>query len=77
MKRKLATLLLFATLCAPAFGQGCAMCYTGAEAAGAKSQKALDHGVLILMVTVMSFVGAFAVIAYKYRNPRQESGNAE
>ena len=70
MKRNVAALVLLVAIAAPAFGQGCAMCYTGAENAGSKSQQALDRAVLFLMVPTLTFIGAFAGIAYKMRNPR-------
>lgn len=73
MRKRLATLALLLALGAPAFGQGCAMCYTGAEASGAKSQKALDRAVMVLLVPVLTFMVGFAGIAYKFRKPREDS----
>jgi len=70
MKKNLAALAILLAMAAPAFGQGCAMCYTGAENAGTKSQQALDRAVLFLMVPTLTFIGAFVGIAYKMRNPR-------
>ena len=72
MKKTLATFALLAAMAAPAAGQGCAMCYTGAENAGSKSQQALDRAVLFLLVPTLTFVGAFVGIAYKMRNPRED-----
>jgi hypothetical protein len=40
-------LLLWA---APAFGQGCAMCYSSALGAGTKGQQALSRAVTILLI---------------------------
>jgi hypothetical protein len=70
MRKNLAALVILLAMAAPAFGQGCAMCYTGAENAGTKSQQALDRAVLFLMVPTLTFIGAFVGIAYKMRNPR-------
>jgi hypothetical protein len=70
MRKNLAALAILLAMAAPAFGQGCAMCYTGAENAGTKSQQALDRAVLFLMVPTLTFIGAFVGIAYKMRNPR-------
>jgi hypothetical protein len=70
MKKAFATLALLAAMAAPALGQGCAMCYTGAENAGSKSQQALDRAVVFLLVPTLTFIGAFVGIAYKMRNPR-------
>lgn len=47
-----------------ASGQGCAMCYTAASAAGKAAARALDSGILILLIpTLVMFVGVlvFAV----------------
>jgi heme/copper-type cytochrome/quinol oxidase subunit 2 len=70
MKRNVAALALLLAVASPALGQGCAMCYTGAENAGSKSQQALDRAVIVMLVPTLTFIGAFAGIAYKYRNPR-------
>ncbi len=73
MKKSLASLMLLAALAVPAFGQGCAMCYTGAEASGSKSQKALDRAILVMLIPTMAFVAGFVGIAYVYRNPREDN----
>ncbi len=73
MKKALASAVLMAALAAPALGQGCAMCYTGADAAGAKSQKALDRAILVMLIPTMVFVAGFVGIGYVYRNPREEN----
>ncbi len=73
MKKSLASLILLAALGLPAFGQGCAMCYTGADAAGSKSQKALDRAILVMLIPTMTFIAGFVGIAYMYRNPREDN----
>ena len=56
-------LVVLGVLCAsvassPAFAQGCAMCYTSAAAAGKGAARALDLGILVLLVpTLLMFVG--------------------
>ena len=73
MNRRLAAVALWLVLAAaPAFGQGCAMCYTGAHAAGAKAQKALNRAIGILMVTTLGMIGGLAVLVVKNRNSGQE-----
>jgi len=72
MKKTFATLAFLAATVAPAIGQGCAMCYTGAENAGSKSQQALDRAVVFMLVPTLTFIGAFVGIAYKMRNPRAD-----
>jgi hypothetical protein len=72
MKLRLASLaLLIALWTAPAFGQGCAMCYTGAAAAGQKSQKALNRAVLVLLVPAVTMLVGFVGIAFAYRRERE------
>lgn len=73
MRRKTAALALwFALAAAPAFGQGCAMCYTGANAAGAKAQKALNRAIGVLMVTTLGMIGGLTVLVIKTRNSGQD-----
>ena len=72
MKRRLLTAALWLVLAAPAFGQGCAMCYTGAEASGSKSQKALDRAVLVLLAPALTMLGGFLGVAFIYRRDRGE-----
>jgi hypothetical protein len=73
MKLRLASLvlLLLALAVAPAFGQGCAMCYTGAAAAGQKSQLALNRAVLVLLVPAVTMLVGFVGIAFAYRRERE------
>jgi hypothetical protein len=71
MKLRLA-ILGFALLLwgAPAFAQGCAMCYTSALGADPKSQKALSRAVVVLLVPpvgMMSIlIGAGFIYARKH-----------
>ncbi len=78
MRKRAAGLALWLALAAaPAFGQGCAMCYTGAHAAGAKAQKALNRGIGVLMVTTLSMIGGLALLVFKTRNSGQDPRNDE
>lgn len=72
-RRALAALLWLALAAVPAFGQGCAMCWTGANAAGKKAQTALNRGIGVLMVTTLSMIGGLAVLVIRNRNSGQES----
>ena len=73
MKRRLALLVLLLGLwAAPAFAQGCAMCYTGAEASGQKAQKALRRGVAMLMLTTLGLMVGLAGMAYRFRNGSED-----
>ena len=73
MKLRLATLALLLVLVAlPAFGQGCAMCYSSAAGAGEKSQIALNHAVLVLLIPAVTMLVGFVGIAFAYRREREE-----
>lgn len=73
MKLRLATfVLLLAMLAAPAFGQGCAMCYSSAAGAGEKSQMALNRAVLVLLVPAVTMLVGFVGIAFVYCREREE-----
>jgi hypothetical protein len=73
MKLRLATLaLLVALWTAPAFGQGCAMCYSSAAGAGEKSQMALDRAVLVLLVPAVTMLAGFVGMAFVYRRERDQ-----
>ena len=73
MKKRAAGIALWLALAAaPAFGQGCAMCYTGAHAAGAKAQKALNRGIGVLMVTTLSMIAGLALLVFRTRNSGQD-----
>jgi hypothetical protein len=50
-----------------AFAQGCVACRTSAAAGGAEAARALDHGILVLLIpTISIFVGILA-FAFRYR----------
>jgi hypothetical protein len=75
MMAALAGLLLLAT--APAFSQGCALCYTQAASSGAKMIAALKSGILVLIVPpTLGSVGMLFVV-HRKRNQvrRDESGD--
>jgi hypothetical protein len=60
-------LLLWTT---PAFSQGCAMCYSSAEAASKGGQKAVDRGVAILLIPPLSFMTLGVGMAAWYARKR-------
>jgi len=73
MKLRLGSLALLIALCtAPAFGQGCAMCYSSAAGAGEKSQMALNRAVLVLLIPAVTMLVGFVGIAFAYRREREE-----
>jgi hypothetical protein len=64
----LAALLLLGA--APAFSQGCAMCYSSAVAASKEGQKAISKGVLVLLVPPFGFMTLGVAMAFRYGKKR-------
>ena len=64
----LATILFLWT--APAFSQGCAMCYSSAVAASKDGQKAISKGVLVLVFPPAGFMTLGLAMAYRYGKKR-------
>ena len=75
-------LVLLLLSAAPAFAQGCAMCYSNAAGSTKDGQKAISKGVLVLLVPPLGFmtVGMCAAVRYSRKrdedsvNPTDESG---
>ena len=68
----LAAFLFLSSLCIapPSFSQGCAMC-SGYVAASSKSgQKAVNRGVLLLLVPAAGFMSVGLAAAYRYSRKR-------
>ncbi len=71
MKRRWLTLgMLLALWAAPAFGQGCAMCYSSAKSASAKTQSALSRAVLVLLVPTVTMMGGLVGLGFHYGRKR-------
>ena len=78
MRLRLATLGLLLTLwAAPAFAQGCAMCYTSAEGASQRGQLALSHAVLALMIPTLGLIAGFAGITVYMKDSHQRENDEE
>jgi hypothetical protein len=60
---------LLAVIAAPsAFAQGCALCYTAADATGARGERMLDIGILVLLVPCLFlFAGIFVMLVRRAR----------
>ena len=57
---------------APAFSQGCAMCYSTAKAATKDGQNAISRGVLVLLLPPVAFMTLGAGMAIRYSKKRDE-----
>ena len=73
MKLRLCTLAVFLLLwAAPAFSQGCAMCYSSAKGTSKEGQKAISRGVLVLLLPPLAFMTLGAGMAVRYSKKRDE-----
>ena len=71
---RVCALLLGLSLAAPAFGQGCAMCYTSANYSGnSGGLKALNRAVLVLLIPPVGIMGVLVGFAFKYRDQYVEA----
>jgi hypothetical protein len=73
MKLRVAGLgLLLAVWAAPAFAQGCAMCYSSASGAAKEGQMAISRGVLVMLVPPLGFMTLGVGMAVRYGMKRDE-----
>jgi len=64
--------LLVALWGGPALGQGCAMCYSNAAGTTKDGQRAINRGILVLLVPPVGFMTVGVGLAYKYGKKRDE-----
>ncbi len=72
--------LLVALLClwaAPAFAQGCAMCYSSAAAASKDGQKALSRAVEVLVAPPLGVMTVGVGLAFRYGRKRDQEQNRD
>jgi hypothetical protein len=55
---------------APAFAQGCAMCYANATGATKDGQKAISRGVIVLLIPPLTFMSVGVGWAFHYGRKR-------
>ncbi len=67
-----ATFLFLSWLCIapPAFSQGCAMCSSYVAASSKAGQKAVNEGVLLLLLPAAGFMSVGVAMAYRYSRRR-------
>jgi hypothetical protein len=71
MRRKLAILtLVLLGSAAPAFCQACAMCYSSAQATSKDGQRAINKGVLVLLIPPVGFMTLGIWMAQRYAHAR-------
>ena len=77
MKLRLALILLLVLWVAPAFGQGCAMCYSSASATSKDGLRAINKAVLVLLGPTVGFMTVGMVLAFRYSKKRDEDQDDE
>jgi len=78
MKLRLAMIGLMLLLwAAPAFSQGCAMCYSSAAGTTKEGQRAISRGVLVLLIPPVGFMTLGVGMAFRYGKKRDEDQESQ
>jgi len=70
--RFLTTALLLLLWAAPAFAQGCAMCYSSAAGTSKEGQRAINRAVMVLLAPPVGFMTLGIGLAFRYGKKRDE-----
>jgi hypothetical protein len=71
-RRLLILVAVLALWSAPAFAQGCAMCYSNGAGATKDGQRAISRGVLVLLLPPLGFMSVGVGLAFRYGRKRDE-----
>jgi len=78
VSRSLVALVGFLCLwAAPAFAQGCAMCYSTASATSRDGQKAISRGVAVLVAPPLGVMTFGVGLAFRYGRKRDQEQNRD
>src|SRR5271155_1118727 len=76
LRATLCTAALFLSA-APAFSQGCSMCYSTAKATSKEGQRAISKGVVVLLLPALGFMTLGVWAAFRYGKKRDLEQTAE
>lgn len=77
IRRAALLILLLGLWTAPAFSQGCSMCYAAAKGAPKEGQRALSRAILILLVPPLGVMTVGVGCAFRYGRRRDLERDAE
>ena len=74
--RLLSGALLLLLWAAPAFAQGCAMCYSSAAGTGKQGQRAINRAVMVLLAPPVGFMTIGIGLVFRYGKKRDSEQNS-